>query len=66
MFVFFRGNQVGDDAQITGLILELDGATNTLTTMIAGSTPYAVAVNPNTNKTYVANQNSGTVTVLSE
>jgi YVTN family beta-propeller protein len=63
-FVLYRGSQVGDDKQITGVILELDGATNKLTTIVAGITPYAVAVNENTNKVYVTNFDSGTVTVL--
>jgi len=64
LYVLYRGSQVGDDKEITGLIAELDGATNTLNFMIAGITPYAVAVNPVTNKIYVANQDSDTVTVL--
>jgi YVTN family beta-propeller protein len=64
LFILYRGAQVGDDKEITGLIAELDGATNALTFMIAGITPYAVAVNPVTNKVYVANQDSDDVTVL--
>jgi len=64
LFVLYRGAQVGDDRQITGLIAELDGATNALTFVIAGITPYAVAVNPTTNKVYVVNQDGNTVTVL--
>jgi len=63
-FVLYRGAQVGDDKQITGVILELDGKTNKLTTIVAGITPYAVAVNPVTNKVYVTNFDGGTVTVL--
>ena len=65
-FVFYRGNGVGDDKAITGVIEELDGATNTLTTILAGVTPFAIAVNPTTNKVYAINQDSDTVTVLSE
>ena len=43
----------------------IDGATNTTNTVVAaGSYPYAVAVNPVTNKIYVANQGSNTVTVI--
>ena len=34
------------------------------TTISAGTSPYAVAVNPVTNKIYVANYNSNTVTVI--
>jgi YVTN family beta-propeller protein len=64
LFVLYRGAQVGDDRQITGLIAELDGATNALTFVIAGITPYAVAVNTTTNKVYVVNQDGNTVTVL--
>lgn len=41
----------------------IDGATNTTTTVNVGPTPSGVAVNPVTNKIYVA---SGNVTVLSE
>ena len=64
-YVLYRGAQVGDDKQITGLVLELDGKTNKLVTIIAGVTPYAVAVNQNTNRAYVMNQDSDTVTVIS-
>jgi YVTN family beta-propeller protein len=64
LFITYRGSAVGDDKQITGLIGELDGATNALTFVIAGITPYAIAVNPATNKVYVVNQDGNTVTVL--
>jgi YVTN family beta-propeller protein len=47
----------------TGSVIALDGATNTTATVTAGTTPYAVAVNPATNTAYVANQ-SGGVTVI--
>jgi YVTN family beta-propeller protein len=40
------------------------GATNTIETVTAGTNPYAVAVNPNTNKIYVANYGSNNVTVI--
>jgi YVTN family beta-propeller protein len=63
-YVLYRGAQVGDDKQITGLILELDGATNNITTIVAGVTPYTVAVNEAANKVFVMNQDSDTVTVL--
>ena len=42
----------------------IDGATNTTTTVAAGSDPIAVAVNPVTNKIYVANRSSNNVTVI--
>ena len=42
----------------------IDGATNTTATVAAGTTPYAVAINPTTNKIYVANQGSANVTVI--
>jgi YVTN family beta-propeller protein len=41
----------------------IDGATNTTTTVAAGTNPAFVAVNPVTNKAYVAN-GDGTVTVI--
>ena len=63
-FVLYRGAQVGDDKQITGVILELDGKTNKLTTIVAGITPYAIAVNENTGKVYCTNFDAGTVTVF--
>jgi YVTN family beta-propeller protein len=42
----------------------IDGATNTTTTVAAGTEPIAVAVNPVTNKIYVANYRSDNVTVI--
>ena len=42
----------------------IDGATNSTTTVSAGTEPYSVAVNPVTNKIYVANVRSGNVTVI--
>ena len=42
----------------------IDGATNATTTVAAGTNPYAVAVNPVTNKIYVANDGSNNVTVI--
>ncbi len=64
LFILYRGTEVGDDTQVTGLIAELDGETNAVTIMIAGLTPYAVDVNPKTNKVYVTNQDGNSVTVL--
>lgn len=42
----------------------IDGATNITSTLNAGTWPNAVAVNPVTNKVYVANENSANVTVI--
>ena len=42
----------------------IDGATNATSTVPAGDGPTAVAVNPVTNKMYVANHGSGNVTVI--
>ena len=42
----------------------IDGATNATTTVPAGQAPIAVAVNPVTNKIYVANTGSDNVTVI--
>ena len=42
----------------------IDGASNTTTTVSAGIGPNALAVNPVTNKIYVANYGSNNVTVI--
>jgi uncharacterized repeat protein (TIGR01451 family) len=42
----------------------IDGGTNITTTVKAGTDPWAVAVNPVTNKIYVPNFNSANVTVI--
>ncbi len=42
----------------------IDGVTNDTTTVPAGYEPGAIAVNPVTNKIYVANQSSNNVTVI--
>ncbi|MBP7686428.1 MAG: hypothetical protein KA765_00895, partial [Thermoflexales bacterium] len=42
----------------------IDGATNGTTTVNVGALPSAVAVNPVTNKIYIANSGSNTVTVI--
>ena len=42
----------------------IDGATNTTTPVTVGSQPNAVAVNPVTDKIYVADYGDGTVTVI--
>jgi hypothetical protein len=44
----------------------IDGATNATTTVGAGSAPFSVAVNPVTNKIYVANFLSNNVPLLAE
>jgi YVTN family beta-propeller protein len=44
----------------------IDGATNTATTVSAGTQPAAVAVNPVTNRVYVANAISSDATVIAE
>ena len=45
-------------------ITVIDGATNSTTTVTVGNAPSGVAVNPITNKVYVANQNDATVSVI--
>jgi YVTN family beta-propeller protein len=42
----------------------IDGATNAKTTVAAGAEPFAVAVNPVSNKVYVANKGSDNVTLI--
>jgi YVTN family beta-propeller protein len=42
----------------------IDGATNDTATVVAGTSPSAVAVNPVTNRIYIANWNSANVTVI--
>ena len=42
----------------------IDGATNLTTSVSVGKSPYAIAVNPVTNKIYVANNRSNNVTVI--
>jgi YVTN family beta-propeller protein len=44
----------------------IDGATNATTTVGAGGAPFSVAVNPVTNKIYVANFLSNNVPLLAE
>jgi DNA-binding beta-propeller fold protein YncE len=63
--IAYKGAAVGDDKQITGVVLELDGATNKLVMAIAGRSPFAVAVNEKTNTVYVVNREGNTVTVFS-
>ena len=46
-----------------GTVTVIDGATNLTTSVSVGASPQAIAVNPVTNKIYVANS-GGTVTVI--
>ena len=45
-------------------VIAINGATGATTTIPAGTTPSAVAINPVTNMVYVANTGSGDVTVI--
>jgi YVTN family beta-propeller protein len=59
-------NEIYVDNQNSNNVTVIDGATNTTTTVGAGTTPSSVAVNPATNKIYVANTGSSNVTVMDE
>jgi YVTN family beta-propeller protein len=48
----------------TGSVTVIDGADNSSATVDAGILPCAIAVNPATNKIYIANRDSNTVTVI--
>jgi YVTN family beta-propeller protein len=48
----------------TDTVTVIDGATNSISTLSAGSQPWNVAVNPVTNEIYVANFGSNSVTVI--
>jgi YVTN family beta-propeller protein len=63
-FLFCKKQLVLLMAAVLLLSLKEDGATNTKTTVAAGTNPYAVAVNPVTNKIYVPNYGSSNVTVI--
>jgi len=54
----YISNYFGNDVTV------IDGASNAITTVSAGTNPGAVAVNLATNKIYVANLNSSNVTVI--
>lgn len=43
-------------------VTEIDGATNATTSIVVGVGPYAIAVNPQTNKIYVADSRNGSNT----
>jgi len=47
-----------------GSVTAIDGVTNNTATVTAGTSPYGVAVNPVTNKVYVANFGSNNITVI--
>jgi YVTN family beta-propeller protein len=47
-----------------GTVTVIDGATNTTTTVAAGTNPASVAVDPVTNRVYVANNGSSNATVI--
>src|SRR5262249_23100400 len=49
---------------VTSVVTVIDGATNSTTTLPVGICPSAIAVNPVTNKIYVVNEYSYTVTVI--
>jgi DNA-binding beta-propeller fold protein YncE len=49
---------------VSNNVTVIDGATNNTTTVAAGTWPYAVAVNPNTNQIYVVNNGSNNVSVI--
>jgi YVTN family beta-propeller protein len=51
---------------VTGSFANAQQATFGTTTITVGATPYAVAVNPATNKVYIGNQGSSDVTVITE
>ena len=59
----------GDQQDLCGeyssdTVTVIDGATNLTATVSVGKFPYAIAVNPVTNKIYVANESSNSVTVI--
>ena len=51
-------------AMLAGVACPLSDAQTVMTTVGVGMSPIAVAVNPVTNKIYVANQGSSNVTVI--
>jgi YVTN family beta-propeller protein len=60
-------NYCGNDpsCQSNGTMTVIDGASNSILTNVAvGKYPFAVGVNPMTNKIYIANSGDGTVTVV--
>lgn len=55
------------DCQTTDEVFVVDGASEAaLTSVSEGSQPISVAVNPRTNRAYVANWNSGTMSVIQD
>jgi YVTN family beta-propeller protein len=61
---FTNSNNDIDNGGHTGSVTVIDGADNSNATVDAGILPCAIAVNPVTNKIYVANRDSNTVTVI--
>ncbi len=56
---------VVSDYGTTGFVSVVDGSTDAFSTsIVVGSNPYGISVNPETNKIYVANYGSGTVSVI--
>ncbi|MGQ0465722.1 MAG: YncE family protein [Sporichthyaceae bacterium] len=62
--VAYKGASVGDDNQITGLIMEVDGETNKVVLAVAGISPWAIAVNSATNTIYAVNREGDDMTVF--
>ena len=48
----------------TGYVYVMDGTDNTTTSVAVGTSPYNLAVNPSTNRTYVTNSGSNNCSVL--
>jgi YVTN family beta-propeller protein len=61
---FTNSNNDINNGGHTGSVTVIDGADNSTATVDTGILPWAVAVNPVTNKIYVANRDNGTVTVI--
>ena len=61
---FTNSNNDINNGGHTGSVTVIDGADNSNATVDAGILPCAIAVNPVTNKIYVANRDSNTVTVI--
>lgn len=57
-------NAAGDFVKGTGKVTVIDGVSNKMTSVNVGRGPMAIAVNPVTNKIYVANCDSRSVTVI--
>ena len=65
VYIANYGNGSGINFPGSGItVTVIDGATNATSTVSAGTSPQAMAVNPVTDKVYVVNTGSGTVTVI--